>query len=273
MTDRRPELRAYLESIGVAPVKPSTSPFDPGYDLDTLTGHLEQSAHLMSALKLSMCCWMIADEATTRRKAAAARAHGVPCVSGGGPFEIAIVQHELPAYLDLCADIGFDRIECGQGFTDVDLDPAAIVDLARERGLGVQFELGSKHDGPFTDGAVDALLAVGAAWLEAGAEWLVVEARESASAVGLFDQGGRLNGELADRLADRFGLAAIVFEAPTKSSQFALLSRFGREVQLSNVRLEELLRVEIFRRGLHSDSFAEERLRPARRSPQPTGAP
>jgi phosphosulfolactate synthase len=54
----------------------------------------------------------------------------------------------------------------------------------------------------------------------------------------------------------------IVFEALTKSSQFALLDHFGPEVQLCNVRLEELLRVEIYRRGLHSDAFHRPLLRP-----------
>jgi phosphosulfolactate synthase len=33
-------------------------------------------------------------------------------------------------------------------------------------------------------------------------------------------------------------------------------------VHLCNVRLEELLRVEIYRRGLHSDAFARANLRP-----------
>ncbi len=64
---------AYLRDIGVPDLPPRTSPFDPGYDPVTLEGHLEQSAHLMSALKISMACWLIADEAATRRKIAAAR--------------------------------------------------------------------------------------------------------------------------------------------------------------------------------------------------------
>ena len=58
----------------------------------------------------------------------------------------------------------------------------------------------------------------------------------------------------------------VMFEAPNKPSQFALLDHFGRDVQLCNVRLEELLRVEIYRRGLHSDAFSHENLRPPRPS-------
>jgi phosphosulfolactate synthase len=54
----------------------------------------------------------------------------------------------------------------------------------------------------------------------------------------------------------------VLFEAPNKPSQFALLDHFGPEIHLCNVRLEEILRVEIYRRGLHSDAFSNPKLRP-----------
>ena len=262
----------YLEAIGVHNLPRRTSPFDPGYDPLTLTAHLEQSAHLMAMLKLSMACWMIADEGATRRKIAAARSHGVPTVFGGGPFEIAVAQGQLPAYLDLCADLGVDRIECGEGFTTLTMEPRLIVQMARERGLDVQYEMGKKHEGPLTAQSLDDAIARGRAWLEAGAVQLVVEARESAQGVGLFDEHGRLNAPFADRFAEAFGMEVAVFEAPNKASQFALLSHFGPMVGLCNVRLEELLRVEIYRRGLHSDAFDKPNLRPRLSEPAPQAA-
>ena len=254
----------YLAMLGVRATPPLTSPFDPGYDPVTLEGHLEQSAHLMSALKISMATWLIAREESVRRKVAAARAHGVATVTGGGPFEIAVAKGVLVPYLDLCAEMGFDRIESGEGFTDAPLDAREIVEMAADRGLDVQFELGKKHGGPFRSQIVRGLIEQGQRWLEAGARELVVEARESADEVGLFGPGGELNAGLADRFADAFGLGIVTFEAPSKASQFALMSHFGPEVRLCNVRLEELLRVEIYRRGLHSDSFSQENLRPER---------
>jgi len=252
----------YLKRIGVPDIAAATSPFDPGYDPSTLASHLQQSAHLMSTLKISMACWMVANESATRMKIAQARAHGVPTVTGGGPFEIAVAQGELPAYLDLCADVGVTRIECGQGFTENRLDPREIVAAAQSRGLDVQMELGKKHDGGFSDGTLSAWIDQGKEWLDAGAVQLVVEARESARGVGLFDQDGRLNTAYAEQFVDTFGFSTVVFEAPNKASQFALLNHFGRDVHLCNVRLEELLRVEIYRRGLHSDAFGHTNLRP-----------
>jgi phosphosulfolactate synthase len=252
----------YLNSIGVKEIRPATSPFDPGYDALTLAGHLEQSHHLMSILKVSMACWMIANEDVTRQKIAVAKKYRVPTTTGGGPFEVAYVQGKLEQYLDLVADFGFTRIECGEGFTDISLDAQEIVKMANDRGLEVQFELGKKHTGAFTNDVVEALISQGKRWLEAGAVQLVVEARESAKGVGLFDDEGNLNVTFADRFVKAFGHGAVMFEAPNKPSQFALLDHFGSEVHLCNVRLEELLRVEIYRRGLHSDAFSKENLRP-----------
>ena len=255
--------RDYLEKIGVKELSPATSPFDPGYDPATLESHLEQSAHLMSVLKISMACWMIADERSTRRKIAAAIRHGVPTVTGGGPFEIAVAQRQLPAYLDLCADIGVTRIECGEGFTDMALPARDVVRMAHDRGLAVQFELGKKHGGAFSSDVVSQLIEQGKRWLDAGAVQLVIEARESARGVGLFDDEGKFNPNFADCFAQAFGLEVAIFEAPNKPSQFALLDHFGPAVHLCNIRLEEILRVEIYRRGLHSDAFANPKLRPA----------
>jgi phosphosulfolactate synthase len=252
----------YLERIGVPHISAATSPFDPGYDPATVASHLQQSFHLMSILKISMACWLVADETSTRRKIALAHKYGVPTVTGGGPFEIAVAQGELPAYLDLCADVGVSRIECGQGFTESDLKPREIVAAANRRGLEVQMELGKKHDGAFDEKTLCTWIDSGQAWLDAGAVQLVVEARESARGVGLFDPEGNLNTAFAERFVAQFGFETVMFEAPNKPSQFALLKHFGRQIHLCNVRLEELLRVEIFRRGLHSDAFELPNLRP-----------
>jgi phosphosulfolactate synthase len=254
----------YLQRIGVPEIAAATNPFDPGYDPFTFLGHLLQSSHLMETMKISMACWQVCNEDVTRWKVAACKHHGVPTVTGGGPFEVAVQQGQLPLYLDLVADMGITGIEAGEGFTDMPLPPAAVMSMARDRGLQVQFELGKKHEGTFTSDIVTGLIDQGRRWLDAGVRQLVIEARESAVGIGCFDEQGNFNAATADRFADAFGLGTAIFEAPNKSSQFDLLNHFGPSVHLCNIRLEEVLRVEIYRRGLHSDAFEHENLRPAR---------
>src|SRR3954462_14678102 len=91
----------YLKVVGVPELPPLTSPFDPGYDPVTLESHLEQSAHLISILKISMACWLGAAGAGSRRKFEAAKRFGVPTTTGGGPFEVAVAQGRLEEFLDL----------------------------------------------------------------------------------------------------------------------------------------------------------------------------
>jgi phosphosulfolactate synthase len=251
-----------LDALGVVPVGPRTVPFDPGYDPSTVVSHIEQSGHLMAMLKLSMATWMVSAPASVARKIAAAHAAGVRVDCGGGPFEVACASGELDAYLDLCAAVGMDRIEAGEGFTTLATTPEALLAQATSRGLEVQYELGRKHTGPFDAAEASELVETGKRWLGAGAVQLVVEGRESAQNVGLFGDDGCLNTDLADIFVAEFGIDTVIFEAPTKASQFAMIAHFGREVWLTNVRLEELLRVEIYRRGLHSDAYGDDRLRP-----------
>jgi len=247
---------AFVRSLGVPDLAPHTSPFDPGYDVATLVSHLEQSHHLISRLKLSMACWMIADEGATRDKIAAAHRLGVPLVTGGGPFEIAEDRGRLESFFELVASLGIDRIEAGEGFTKRKLTPAGYVRLAQSYGLSVQMELGDKHGGTFTPAIVAELIAYGRLWLDAGAVAIVVEGRESGQQIGLYDDSGKINFDGAEAVGNAFGMERTIFEAPNKRSQFDFLKHFGNQVNLSNVRIEELLRVEIYRRGLHSDAYS-----------------
>lgn len=252
----------FLSEIGVPEFVPRTSPFDPGYAPVTLISHLEQSSHLISSLKVSMACWQIAAFEATQKKIDSARRFGIPVCTGGGPFEVAAQFNRIGQYLDLCAKMRFTRIEAGMGFTDTELIPRKIIAMAEERGMEVQFEVGKKHGGAFTTDIVGELIDQGKEWLDAGAVQIVVEARESAEEIGVFGEEGEFNPHAADRFAEAFGLDTAVFEAPTKPSQFALLHHFGREVHISNVRIEDLLRVEIYRYGLHSDAFQHDNLSP-----------
>jgi phosphosulfolactate synthase len=213
----------------------------------------------MEVLKISMACWIIADETVTRRKVAAAAAHSVPTVTGNGLFQIAVAQGLVESYLDLCADFGVVRVECGESHTELPERPSLIVKMAHARGLEVQFELG----GHFTAGeTLEQLVDQGDRWLNAGAVQIAAPAGDAERANSYFDTLGHFNPAFADRLVSAFGLEMMTFAAPDPCTQFALLQHFGREVHLCDVRLEDLLNVESFRRGLHSEAFSSEQLHP-----------
>ena len=90
----------------------------------------------------------------------------------------------------------------------------------------------------------------------------VIEARESAENVGLFDAGGSLNQDLATYLAEGLGLERVVFEAPTKPSQFALLDHLGPEYPSRQRAPRGAAPGRDLPARAHTDAYAVERLRP-----------
>jgi phosphosulfolactate synthase len=258
----------YLQRIGVPELPPCTAPFDPGYDYSTIEGHLDQSANLMEILKISMSSWVIADEAIARRKVAAAAVHSVPVVASRGLFQIAVAQGQLESYLELCADFGVARVECGEGQIDLKVRPSQMARMAHSRGLEVQFELSGHTDGTET---VQHLIDQGDRWLNAGAMQLATESHSPGHATGVFDAKGQFNPSFADRLVRAFGLEMVTFAAPDPAAQIAILDHFGRDAHICNVRLEDLLVVESFRRGLQTTAFLSERLHPGRSQPLTEG--
>src|SRR5579872_7247127 len=196
----------YLRLIGVREMPPLTSPLDSGYDATTLESHLDQSSHLMAALKISTACLMLASETATRRKIAAAKSYNVPTIVGSEPFGIALAQNRLPVYLDLCADMRFTRIECARVLSGRPLNASEVVKMAEARGLEVEFEVEKKDPGILTSDALEQLIAEGKQWLDAGALELVVEASDRGKGCDLLDLGGERNfrDAIADRLVKEF---------------------------------------------------------------------
>jgi phosphosulfolactate synthase len=56
-------------------------------------------------------------------------------------------------------------------------------------------------------------------------------------------------------VVDGVGLERVIFEAPRPEQQVWFVRRFGPEVNLGNVGLDQLMAVETLRRGLRSDTW------------------
>ena len=244
----------YLRRIGVperAPrahaVRPRLRPAHPRGP-----SRAERAPHV--SLKISMACWLVADEearATRSRPPAARRpdGHRRRAVRGRGRAGRA------PRYLDLCADIGVTRIECGEGFTarwrSSRRQSSPMAARARPRGpVRARQEArrrvhragrrGARRPGP-------ALARGGRA--PAGHRGARERLRRRA-----VRRGGPARAALADASPTRSGSARHVRGADQGEPVRAARS-LRPVVHLCNVRLEELLRVEIYRRGIHSDCF------------------
>jgi phosphosulfolactate synthase len=82
---------------------------------------------------------------------------------------------------------------------------------------------------------------------------VVAEGRESGT-VGLYHPSGAVRTELVDAVVEAAGVPAMLFEAPRKDQQAWFINRYGANVNLANVALDDLVGVEALRLGLRADT-------------------
>ncbi|MCA9718489.1 MAG: phosphosulfolactate synthase [Myxococcales bacterium] len=182
---------------------------------------------------------------------------GALVCTGGTFMEVAYAQNRVDALLEEARALGIDMVEVSNGVHPMTEDEKrALIRQARAAGFTVWSEVGRK------DPEEDALLTLRErleaieAELEAGAERVILEARESGR-VGIYNSAGEPQAEMVKRLVDRVGVERLLFEAPMKSQQVWLLRHLGPLVNLGNIAPADAIPLATLRMGLRGDTLAE----------------
>ena len=93
--------------------------------------------------------------------------------------------------------------------------------------------------------------------LSAGASRVIIEAREAGKSLGIYDDTGGVKEDIAQSLVQEIGIERIMFEAPEKSQQTYLVLNFGPDVNLGNIRPDDVIPLETLRRGIRGDTFGK----------------
>lgn len=186
-------------------------------------------------------------------KLALLRRHGVDACVGGTLLEVAWAQGAQAACLDWAAECGFPLVEVSDGTVGMGpADKQRLIAAASQR-FTVLAEVGSKDPAAPVSPALWAQQV--RADLQAGARWVIAEARESGT-VGLYRPDGSVRTEVVDALVAAAGADAIIFEAPHKDQQAWLVRRFGANTNLGNLAPDDVLGAEALRVGLRADTAA-----------------
>jgi phosphosulfolactate synthase len=176
---------------------------------------------------------------------------GEDATAGGTLLEIAWAQGRAEECLAWADEVGFRYVEVSRGTVLMSLaDKHDLIELAARRFV-VLAEVGSKDPGEQRTPA--QWRAEAQADLAAGAHLVVTEGRASGT-VGTFDATGRVHEDIVAAVVDSVGLEHVIFEAPRSEQQAWFIRRFGPDVNLGNVGLEQLMTVETLRLGLRSDT-------------------
>ncbi len=175
---------------------------------------------------------------------------------GGTLFELAYIQGKFDEFLAEADELGFKAIEISDGTVDIEPEERArIIREVKEVGFMALAEVGKKDpkkDHYFT--AHDRVKLVKLD-LEAGADKVIIEAREGGKDLGIYNDKGNVKKEDLQVLVDNLDMKKLILEAPLKNQQAYLILKFGANVNLGNISPDEITALETMRRGLRGDTL------------------
>lgn len=241
-----------------------TMVIDTGLGLAATGDVVAMSGEWIDHWKLSFGTSVFVPEPLLTRKLEMIEAAGILTFPGGTLFEAAIVHHHCRVFMRRVRSLGFTAVEISDGTIDLPADRRErVIDCALDAGLMAITEVGKKD--PKRQPSPEQLAEQALADLDRGASWVVVEARESGMGVGVFDAGGNIELGSVEKIVGAVGTLAdrLVWEAPLKDQQTALITRFGVNVNLGNIDPTRILALEALRSGLRFETLRPiaERLR------------
>lgn len=240
---------------------------DIGYNLAMVESVLELYGHLIDIAKLTEL-HLTSPVEVIRRKVELYRKAGVGVQPGGIVIELARLQKRENEVLKRLADLGFDHIEVSSSSTsqrEAEIEKA-FVGHVRDSGftpigeVGKKFSTGDKTRRSATELDIAETVAEFRALLGSGAKKVYWEGHVLRRIMG--DSAADMLARYPDgtdqvlNVARQIGLDNIIFEVSSmipyvqrRAQQFWLVRQFGPEVNIGNVRLEEVQFLEHIRLG------------------------
>jgi phosphosulfolactate synthase (CoM biosynthesis protein A)/phosphosulfolactate phosphohydrolase-like enzyme len=180
---------------------------------------------------------------------------GIDICPGGTLFELSFLQGKFTEMLKEARNLGFNCIEISNGNVPISSrEKLACIREAKKEGFKVVSEVGSKILEEDHRLSVKHRVEDVRAELEAGSWKVIMEARESGT-LGIFGHDGSLDHAMLNGLLRDLDAKDLIFEAPRKEQQAALIGLLGADVNLGNIAPEDVIPLETLRRGLRSDTL------------------
>jgi phosphosulfolactate synthase len=232
-----------------------THVLDRGLSIAEVDGLIEVAGDSVDLVKLG---WGTAlATGNLKPKLARYRGHAIPVVLGGSLTELAIAQERLERLIEWAHELKLEHFEISDGTIALEHERKLELIERLAKDFTVLSEVGSKDD----TGAITPPYL----WVEqmrreldAGAWKVIAEGRESGTA-GIFRPNGEVREGLIDEIVHDIDPARILFDAPRKDQQVWFVRRFGPDVNIGNVPVDEVLALETLRLGLRSDTMGVQR--------------
>lgn len=227
-----------------------TSIIDLGTPKGELNTFLSEYHHIIDIAKMGIGSAYITPN--LKQKIELYKNYGIKPYCGGTLFEKCYYQNKLPDYLARLKELGIEWVEVSNGTLDISLRERLNVIEYIKKDFHVIAEVGSKDSNkemPISKWKEEISLL-----LEAGSDYVITEGRDSGTS-GIYKKNGNVKDNLIKELIQDLDSKKIIFEAPTPKHQMYFIKEIGPNVNLGNVKLQDVLVLESQRCGLRSETF------------------
>ena len=229
-----------------------TTIIDNGLPKGLFRDYLESAPHLVDYVKFgwgtSLVTHQLADKLRTLEEL------GIPFFFGGTLFEKFLARGAFDDFRAYCHRWGCRYVEVSNGTVDLPNDEKARYVEKLSADFSVFSEVGCKDSARSETQTAEDWVGFIHQDLEAGASYVVAEARESGRS-GICHPDGGLRHDLVEGILTAAPVERLVFEAPTKDLQTWFVRRVGANVNLGNIAPGDVLALETLRLGLRSDTL------------------
>lgn len=223
---------------------------DKGLTVTQIEELLDLSSNYIDYVKLGWGTGFITQNLDAKLSIYSSR--NIPVFFGGTLFEYFYLVNKLDDYKKLLDDKKLCTMEISDGSVDIPLEDKVNLIKDFSKGFRVFSEVGSKDEQkvipPYK------WIEFMSAELDAGAEYVITESRESGTG-GICRQSGELRYGLIDEVVTKIPPEKIIFEAPNKTLQAWFIKRFGSNVNLANIASDDIISTETLRLGLRGDTL------------------
>ena len=187
-----------------------------------------------------------------KEKIAIYKEYNTPLYFGGTLFEAFLIRNQFDDYIKTIKDFGVEYMEVSDGSIIIPhAEKCGYIEKLAKHGT-VLSEVGSKDVTNIMPPYkwVELMRTE----LEAGASYVIAEARESGT-VGIYRDSGEVRQGLVQEILTQIQAEKIIWEAPKKEQQFYFLQLVGCNVNLGNIAPAEVIPLEAMRVGLRSETF------------------
>ena len=235
-----------------------TMVLDKGLSPDFIDDYLKVCGNYITFVKFGWGTSAVQDRDVVKEKIKNYKKYGIKAYPGGTLFEVCFSKGLFDEYLKECRELGFEAVEISNGSMDLSLeDRKNAIKKAKQNGFIVLTEVGKKSIEKDEELSIMDRINLINEDLKAGADYVIIEGRESGKSIGLFDKEGNVKASEFETLINNVPVEKIIFEAPNKNQQVEFILKIGNDVNLGNIAYDEVISLETLRRGLRGDTFGK----------------